>query len=116
MAKEFVIIQSSKNINVTAGLQHEDVTNPDAHIPDRLKVNPLWPKLTCFIKQGVGTYPSYITEWLTVKALVKDKVLTIGEYMDSADEQVAETKAKLDNSVAEVETKTKSKSLADIAK
>ena len=43
MAK-FVQIQSDVTIRVTTGLQNKDVTNPDAHVPDRLKVNPEWPK------------------------------------------------------------------------
>ena len=116
MAKEFVRIQSNQNISVTAGLQHEDVSNPDAHIPDRLKINPQWPKLTCLIKQGAGIYPAYIVDWPTVKALAHDKVLTIGEFVDNANAEEQATKLKLDNTLAEFESKKKGQSLADIAK
>lgn len=85
--KAFVRIQSNVTINVTMGLHNQDVTNADAHVPDRLKVNPLWPKLTVLIRQGVHWYPSEIAEWPTVKALVEDKVLTIGEFSDTCDEE-----------------------------
>ena len=100
--KAFVRIQSNVTINVTMGLQNQDVTNADAHVPDRLKVNPLWPKLTVLIRQGVHWYPSEIAEWPTVKALVEDKVLTIGEFSDSCEEQ-EETKTTKDALKANVD-------------
>ena len=100
--KAFVRIQSNVTINVTMGLQNQDVTNADAHVPDRLKVNPLWPKLTVLIRQGVHWYPSEIAEWPTVKALVEDKVLTIGEFSDSCEEQ-EETQATRDALKANVD-------------
>ena len=80
--KEYVYIQSTMDITVTAGLQNEDVTNPDAHIPDRLKVNPVWPKMRIMIEQGRHIYPKLIAEWDTVKSLVKAGILTIGEDAD----------------------------------
>lgn len=101
--KAFVRIQSNVTINVTMGLQNQDVTNADAHVPDRLKVNPLWPKLTVLIRQGVHWYPSEIAEWPTVKALVEDKVLTIGEFSDSCEEQ-DETQATKDALKANVDS------------
>lgn len=88
---KLVRIQSTKTIKVTCGLQHLDVTNPDAHVPDRLKVSAEWPKCQVLIKQGVGEYPAEIIEWATVKALVKDKVFTIGEEVEvTTDEQKKE--------------------------
>ena len=117
--KEFVTIHSKITINVTAGLQLEDVTNPDAHVADRLKVNPLWPKTKVLIKEGVGVYPAYIAEWNTVKLLQKDKYLTIGEYLDTAEAEVVATKEKLDLEMKDVEEKTGKKkkevNLAEIA-
>lgn len=110
--KPYVRIQSNVNINVTAGLHNSDVTNKDAHIPDRLKVNPLWPKMTCLIKVGVGIYPSEIVEWPAVKALAKDEVLTIGEYLDSAEDEVVQKKAQINS---EMKKLNQAKSLADIA-
>lgn len=99
----FVRIQSTKTINVTMGLQCQNVTNKDAHIPDRLKVNPLWPKLSVLILEGVHWYPSEITEWNTVKSLVNDKVITIGEYSDSCDEETVQTeKEELNKNIEEV--------------
>ena len=101
--KKYVKIQSSININVTSGLYNLDVTNPDAHIPDRLKVKPVWPKITCMIYQGVGWYPSEIVKWNTVKNLVKDKVITIGEYSDDcSDEKVIESKNKITSGLEEL--------------
>ena len=79
---KLIRIQSTITIKVTGGLQHLDVTNPDAHIPDRLKVSAEWPKCTVLIKKGVGEYPAEIKEWATIKALVKDKILTLGEEID----------------------------------
>lgn len=84
MAK-MVQIHSNVTIRVTTGLQNQDVTNPDAHIPDRLKVNPEWPKYQVLIRAGQGMYPAEIAEWPSVKALVADKILTIGAISDVAD-------------------------------
>ena len=80
--KDYVYIQSTTSIVVSAGLQAEDVTNPDAHVGDRLRVNPYWPKMTILIKQGRHVYPSFIKNWESVKDLVKDNILTIGEEVD----------------------------------
>lgn len=106
--KDYIYIQSNTSIVVTAGLQNEDVTNPDAHIPDRLKVNPIWPKLRIMIKAGRHIYPKLITEWATVKALVKDSILTIGEETDNPNDVKMEEKAKdLKDELAKVNKKTK---------
>ena len=123
MKEKFVIIQSNETIRVTPGLQNLDVTNPDAHVPDRLKVSPLWPNAMVLISKGQFKYPAEIAEWPTVKALAKDKVLTIGAYTNEADEtekQVAEDlKLGLDTIAAQTETKENAgkeqKSLADMA-
>lgn len=85
--KKYVQIQSELAIGVTPGLQNNNVTNPSANIPDRLKVNPSWPKAVVEIKVGKHWYPSEITEWNTVKALVKDGKMTIGEFSDECDDQ-----------------------------
>ena len=104
--KAYVRIQSSINIRVTMGLQNQNVTNKDAHVPDRLKVNPLWPKLTVLIAKGAGWYPSEIVEWESVKSLAKDKILTIGEFSDNAEEpQVKEEKETLNKKIAEMNKK-----------
>lgn len=81
--KEYVYIQSTISIVVTAGLQYDDVTNPDAHVADRLRINPNWPKMSIMIKKGRHIYPKLIKDWATVKALVKDNILTIGEEVDN---------------------------------
>ena len=79
---EFVRIQSSTTIHVTPGLQYKEVTNPDAHVPDRLRVMPMWAGHVICIKSGVGVYPAEITKWDSVKALAKCGVLTIGEFVN----------------------------------
>ena len=84
MAK-MVQIHSNITIRVTTGLQNQDVTNVDAHIPDRLKVNPEWPKHQVLIRAGQGIYPAEIVEWPSVKALAADKVLTIGAISEVVD-------------------------------
>ena len=115
--KNFVRIQSEIDITVTAGLQREDLSNPNANVPDRLKVNPLWPKLTVDIRKGAHWYPSEIATWETVKALAKDKTLTIGEFSDTCDEDTAEkAKTELKMSMEEVEKKVSKKNLEEAAK
>ena len=115
--KAFVKIQSSKTINVTPGLQHNDVTNPDAHVPDRLRIAPTWPKTTVLIKTGVNWYPSEITEWETVKALADKKILTIGEFSDTCEDEVAiKEKATIKKNLPEEKPITKRKTkLEEIA-
>lgn len=115
--KAYVKIQSNVNITVTAGLQNENLSNPDAHIADRLKINALWPQLTVDIKIGQHWYPSEIKEWPTVKALEKDGILTVGELSDSCDEEeAAKTKADLKLAMDEVNKKLKKdKKLEEIA-
>lgn len=112
----YVRIQSTTTINVTMGLQNQNVTNKDAHIPDRLRVNPLWPKCTCLIKEGVGLYPSEIAEWPSVQSLHNQKILTIGEFTDDANDNQELIKAaeELTRNAEEVESKA-TKSLDDIA-
>lgn len=108
--KDFVRIQSNITINVTSGLENVDVSNPDAHIPDRLRVNPLWTSTTVKIRQGAGVYPSEIKNWNTVQALARDGVLTIGEEVDDGDEAAkAELARNLEANAAE-NTETYSKS------
>ena len=109
--KNYVSIQSSMSIVVTAGLQHQDVTNKDAHVPDRLKIAPVWPKLKILIKKGTGVYPSFITEWNTVKALEANGVITIGKEVDAADEK---TTAKATELKAELNAIKKAKNVKDI--
>ena len=87
MKSNTVRIQSSMTITVTSGLQCNDVTNKDAHIPDRLKVAPEWPKYSIQIMQGVGDYPAEIAKWNTVKALVEAGVMTISQSTNEVKEE-----------------------------
>lgn len=119
--KKFVTIQSSIDIAVTAGLQALDVTNKDAHVPDRLKVQALWPRLSVMIYKGVGKYPAEIAEWESVKALAENKILTIGAISDEASEKETEVANKLEIEMNDVKAqlaalkKEKKKNLAEIA-
>lgn len=112
--KKFVRIQSDVTIQVTSGLQHQDLTNPSANIPDRLKVQPEWSKCIVLIEKGAHLYPSEIAEWNTVKALARDKILTIGEFVDDADEKVEQVKKHVIAAQAAIR-ETKKAKLADIA-
>lgn len=100
MAK-FVQIQSSVTIRVTTGLQNKDVTNPDAHVADRLKVNPEWPKHQVLIQAGAHRYPAEIVEWPSVKALATDKILTIGSIEEVDESNLDELEQKDLNTVSE---------------
>jgi len=101
--KKYVQIQSSININVTAGLNMKNMTKVDSDIPNRLMVKPVWPKLTVLIKQGNALYPSYIVEWNSVKALVRNKLITIGMETDDAggDAELIALSKKLDVAMAD---------------
>ena len=121
--KKYVRIQSKMTIQVTCGLQCEDVTNPDAHVADRLKISPQWPTAMVIIKEGVGFYPAAIASWNTVKALAEDDILTIGDYTDepgTEKEEVEKTATNLNDAMdkfAEQAAKlAEKKTLADIAK
>lgn len=115
--KAFVRIQSSQTINVTCGLQNKDVTNPDAHVPERLKINPLWPKCTVLIKEGAHWYPSEIVDWPTVKTLQDEDILTIGEFSDEPNETSKDIQAekKMVQNQMERINKEIGGSLADLA-
>lgn len=122
ITKPYVRIQSDKTIRVTAGLQNVDVTNPDAHVADRLKISPMWPKSMVIIEAGAHVYPSEIIEWPTVQALAKDKVLTIGQFVDSPEDKAEEQKQLLEENKDIIAPKTeyrnkddKAARLADIA-
>lgn len=121
--KKYVKIQSSKNIQVTGGLSFLDMTDPKQAVPNKLKVQPLWSKEKIKLKVGSAWYPSYITEWATVKSLNKDGVITIGEFVDNLPDNVpAEEKdeviqheQKLKEAKMEMERqKTSTKKLKDI--
>ena len=110
--KEYVYIQSTTSIVVTAGLQCKDETVDNPGIQNRLKVSPVWPKLKFMIKAGRHIYPALIIEWPTVKALCRDGILTIGEYTDEPND--SEFKAKVDDLKYEVEVAKKQKIIKDI--
>lgn len=119
--KKYVKIQSTMNITVTGGLFAQDVTNADAHVPDRLKVQPLWPKTMIDIKEGVGYYPAEIAEWKTVKNLEKDKILTIGGQFDEIPDdggvdvnKIEKESKNLKESLEEIEKLTKAKKVKNI--
>lgn len=107
MMAKFVQIQSSVTIRVTTGLQNKDVTNPDAHIPDRLKVNPEWPKYQVLIRKGAHRYPAEITDWASVKSLAADNILTIGSVEEIDESKLDELEQKNLNTVSEANTEFK---------
>ena len=108
VTKPYVKIQSSITVRVTSGLQYQDFTKKDSDIPNRLKIAPKWQDCTCLIKQGQNIYPSEIVEWATVKTLQENKVLTIGEFVDSKDVSEETVQLKKEISLA-------TKTLAELA-
>lgn len=95
--KKFVRIQSEKNIEVTPDLQYIDMTNPDAHVGDRLRVAGQWIQMRVLIRKGTGLYPSCVQNWSTVKSLEKGGVLTVGEETDECtDEETLATAHRLE--------------------
>ena len=86
MKSKYVRIHSNVSIGVAPGLHYENVTKKDSDIPNRLKVNPVWPKMVVNIEAGSHIYPAEVAEWPAVLALQKDKVLTIGDYCNEAGE------------------------------
>lgn len=104
---KFIRIQSIVTINVTSGLSHQDVTEPNQPIPNRLKVNPMWTKTTVLVRKGVGVYPAEIKEWPVVQALVKDKVFTISDVAAGEEPTSDETKVANELAQALVEEKAR---------
>lgn len=84
--KKFIRITSTKPIRVTSGLGYIDNTNVDAHVADRLKLTSAWARTQVLIKEGTHYYPAIIKTWNTVKALVEDKTITLGEEVDETDD------------------------------
>ena len=106
--KKFIRIESKMNITVTTELAHMDVSEPDAHVPDRLRIAPQWQHTTVDIKQGTGYYPAYIKDWNSVQVLSKANVLTLGEEVDECEnqQQVEETMKELDRNLEKVKNKS----------
>ena len=105
-------IQSTRTIGVTCGLDCQDVTNPDAHVPDRLKVSATWPKATVLVKAGVGYYPAEIAEWPTVKALERDNIFTLGEIIEQDNKEADALEQTMDE--IRPERKKRSRTLNEI--
>lgn len=85
--KKYVFIQAEKAINVTSGLDLENVTNPSLPVKDNMKIKPLWPTTTVMLLEGKHIYPSIVAEFKTVKSLEKQGFLTIGKDTDELPEE-----------------------------
>lgn len=123
--KNFVKIQSIINITVDAGLTCINMTNADARVAERLKVQPTWVGTRINLEVGAHYYPAIIKTWDSVKSLAKRNILTIGEECDECPEQekveamcqkldaVFKSTKEREELTKEVETKvTKSKNIA----
>ena len=86
----YILIQSKKTIKVTNGVTYVDTTNPNSRSENPISIRPSWQFATVLIKAGQHAYPKEIAEWPTIKALQKDKILTIGQEVDENDEEYAE--------------------------
>lgn len=87
--KQFVRIQSDKNVFVSASIQGIDHTNKDAHVPDRFRVAPAWVGSRILIKKGPGYYPAEIVNWIAVESLVRDGHITIGGIVEDVNDPEA---------------------------
>ena len=65
--KKFIKIQSSINITVDAGLTCINMTNADARVAERLKVQPTWVGTRIDITEGAHYYPAIIKTWDSAK-------------------------------------------------
>lgn len=82
---KFVTIHSEETIRVTAGLDYIDATNMESRKDDFKNIKQNWSKVYMLILKGKHVYPAEIAEWPTVKALEKDKVLTVSFEIDETD-------------------------------
>ena len=87
--KKYIRIQSEKDIDVTEGLQSIDMTNRDAHVPDRLRVAGAWVQTRIPIRKGAHDYPAIVQNWASVKSLVNAGVITLGVESDETNEDRA---------------------------
>ena len=120
MAKNFIRIQSKKNITVAAGLQSINMSNKNAHVPDRYNVASAWVGTRVLIREGIGYYPIEIKDWDAVKALVKDGILTLGVEVDEIPENEMGVVTKAEETIstkkrvkAEIEKYKKQKEATD---
>lgn len=88
--QKYLKIQSNINVNVTGGLKHLDMTDSKASVGDKLKVQALWAKERVRIAPGASYYPAEIKDWKTVQALAKDRIITLGEEVDSLPNDIDE--------------------------
>lgn len=91
--KRFVRIQSRQTIVVAPGLQSVNVTNKDAHVENRFKVNSMWQNARIKIMNGVGYYPACIKTWDSVKSLEKLEILSVGAETDTIEDDALRTVA-----------------------
>lgn len=94
--KKFIRVQSNINIDVTPGLLYVDMTNEDAHVPDRFRVASAWVQSRIAIREGAHLYPAVIQNWGSVKSLVKSGKLTLGTETDEGDDTAQEMYDRLD--------------------
>lgn len=81
--KNYIRIQSKIDVAVTAGLQSINMSNKDAHVADRLNVKSAWVGTRVLIHKGVGIYPNELKTWDSVKSLVRNGILTLGEEYET---------------------------------
>ena len=110
MAKNYIRIQSKIDVAVTAGLQSINMSNKDAHVADRLNVKSAWVGTRVLVHKGVGIYPNELKNWNSVKSLVRNGILTLGEEYEEVPTNIVdcvttpaeaeETKLNLTNEIA----------------
>lgn len=87
---KFVRIQSTRTIEITPGLLSIDMTNPDAHVPDRFKIaTGGTTMMRVLIQTGTHYYPACIKAWSVIPSLVRDNIITVGEEVEGTNEEDA---------------------------
>lgn len=84
---KFVKIQARKPFRVFSGLQTKDVTSDNPTNANRLNVEALWTDNYVILKEGVWYYPTVVKTWAAVNELVKNDYVTIGEEVDTIDNE-----------------------------
>ena len=79
---KFIRVQSDVNIDVTPGLRYIDMTNEDAHVPDRFRVASAWIQSRISIRKGAHYYPAKIQNWGSVISLIDHGKITLGTECD----------------------------------
>lgn len=90
--KRFIKITATRPFRVMVDSKDQAIDASDVNainIQNRLKAINTWVDTLVIIKQGTGWYPSAIAKWQSVKVLVDNGLISIGEEADTCDDKDA---------------------------